>query len=125
VSLPAPPNAMGPPRDEGYSVPRRNIRPGQAASPVVRRLRLSAAWVTRGRFPGISARLDGIIWPSARAVSSVAFVAPRSGNGAIAGQRVPPRQQMRAALQLLFGPAKRQEVKHCLTTPGAYGIFEC
>ena len=31
-------------------------------------------------------------------------VGPRSGDGAIAGQRVPLRQRMRAALQLLFGP---------------------
>jgi hypothetical protein len=32
--------------------------------------------------------------------------AHRSWNGAIAGQRVPLRQRMRAALKLLFGPAK-------------------
>ena len=31
---------------------------------------------------------------------------PRSGDGATAGQRVPLRQRMRAALKLLFGLAK-------------------
>jgi hypothetical protein len=41
-----------------------------------------------------------------RAVSSVALVGPWSGDGAAAGQRVPLRQRMRAALKLLFGPAK-------------------
>jgi hypothetical protein len=56
--------------------------------------------------PGRLSPLDGIVWPSVRAVSSVAFVGPRSGDGAIAGQRMLLRQRMRAALQLLFGPAK-------------------
>jgi hypothetical protein len=68
-------------------------------------LRLSGGRVTRGRFRGVSARSDGIVWPSARAVSSVAFVGPRSRDGAIAGQGVLLGQRMRAALQLLFGPA--------------------
>ena len=57
-------------------------------------------------FPGVSAGLDGVAWPSAGAVSSVAFVSQRSGDGATAGQNVPLRQRMRAALKLLFGPAK-------------------
>jgi len=49
--------------------------------------------------------LDGVgTFP--RAVSLVAFVGPRSGDGAAAGQRMPLRQRMRAALKLLFGPAK-------------------
>jgi len=38
--------------------------------------------------------------------SSAVFVSPRSGTGAIAGQRVPLRQRMGAARKLLFGPAK-------------------
>ena len=38
--------------------------------------------------------------------SSAVFVSPRSGTGAIADQRVPLRQRMRAARKLLFGPAK-------------------
>jgi hypothetical protein len=42
----------------------------------------------------------------AREVSSVAYVRPRSGDGAAAGQRVLLRQRMQAALKLLFGPAK-------------------
>ena len=47
--------------------------------------------------------LDGVgTFP--RAVSLVAFVGPRTGDGAAAGQRVPLRQRMRAALQLFFGP---------------------
>jgi hypothetical protein len=46
-----------------------------------------------------------MVWPSARAVSSVAFVGPRSADGDIASQRAPLRQRMRAALQLLFDPA--------------------
>jgi hypothetical protein len=50
--------------------------------------------------------LDGVAWPSAGAVSSVLFVSQRSGDGATAGQRVPLRQRMRAALKLLFGSAK-------------------
>src|SRR5215217_5944992 len=49
--------------------------------------------------------LDGVgTFP--RAVSLVAFVGPRYGDGAAAGQRMPLRQRMRAALKLLFGPAK-------------------
>jgi hypothetical protein len=38
--------------------------------------------------------------------SSAMFVSPRSRTGAIADQRVPLRQRMRAARKLLFGPAK-------------------
>jgi hypothetical protein len=103
--LPAPPTAMGPSRDEGYSIPRGKIRPGRRLPPPY------GGFGCRGigyrvRFPGVSARLDGIVWPPAHAVSSVAFVGPRSGDGAIVGQRVPLRQRMRAVLQLLFGPAK-------------------
>ena len=56
--------------------------------------------------PGVSAGLDGVAWPSARAVSLVAFVGPRSGDGATAGQRLPLCPRMRVALKLLFGPAK-------------------
>jgi hypothetical protein len=74
-------------------------------APVVRGLRCWWHGLPRGRFPGVSARLDGIVWPSARAVSSVAFVGPRSADGDIASQRAPLRQRMRAALQLLFDPA--------------------
>jgi hypothetical protein len=54
---------------------------------------------------GVSAGLDEVVWPSARAVSLVAFVSARSGDGAAAGQRVPLRQRRRAAVKLLFGPA--------------------
>jgi hypothetical protein len=36
--------------------------------------------------PGVSAGLDGVAWPSARAVSSVAFVSTRSGDGAKAAR---------------------------------------
>jgi hypothetical protein len=125
VSLPAPPNAMGPPRDEGYSVPRRNIRPGQAASP--RRTAASAVGGMgyQGPVPGHLSPFGWDHLASGRAVSLVAFVAPWSGDGAIADQRVPPRQQMRAALQLCSARRRLQEVKQCLTTPGTYGIFEC
>ena len=56
--------------------------------------------------PGVSAGLDGVAWPSAGAVSSVVFVSQRSGDGATAGQNVPLRQRMRAALKLLFGSAR-------------------
>jgi hypothetical protein len=41
-----------------------------------------------------------------RELSSVAYVRPRSGDGATANQRVLLRQRMQAALKLLFGPAK-------------------
>jgi hypothetical protein len=62
---------------------------------------------------------------STRAVSSVAFVSPRSGDGAIAGQRVQLRQRMRAALRLLFGGENCRRLKRCLMTPGIHGIFQC
>ena len=39
----------------------------------------------------------GFVWPSACAVSSVAFVGPRPRDGALAGQRVRLRQRMPAA----------------------------
>jgi hypothetical protein len=37
---------------------------------------------------------------------SLAYVRPRSGDGAATNQRVLLRQRMQAALKLLFGPAK-------------------
>ena len=56
--------------------------------------------------PGVSVALGGVVWRLVRAVSSVVFVSPRSGEGATAGHRVPLRQRMRAARKLLFGPAR-------------------
>jgi hypothetical protein len=79
VSFPASPTAMGPSQDEGYSIPRRNIRPGQVAAPPLYGGFGCGGMGTRARFRGVSAHLDGIIRP-ARAVSSMAFVGPRSGD---------------------------------------------
>ena len=95
---------------ESYNLPAAAValRPVGAAAPAP----LYAAPAVGGMgyhengFPGVSAGLDGVAWPSAGAVSSVAFVSQRSGDGATAGQNVPLRQRMRAALKLLFGPAK-------------------
>jgi hypothetical protein len=41
-----------------------------------------------------------------RTVSSAAYVSPRSGDRAAAGQRVRLHQRMQAALKLLFGRVK-------------------
>ena len=99
MSLPAPPTATGARRDEGDIIPRGApaLRVGQAAAPsVVRWPQLSVAWATtrpvEAGSPGVSAALDWIVWPSAPAVSSVAFV------GRL-------HQRMQAAFKLLFGPA--------------------
>ena len=65
--------------------------------------------------------LDGVdTFP--RAVSLVAFVGPRSGDGAAAGQRMPLLQRMRAAVR----PGEDcRRLKQCLTTPGTHVIFQC
>ena len=100
MSFPASPTAMGPSQDEGYSIPRRNIRPGQAAAPPS--YAASAVGGMGFREAGCLRR----VWMESsgrRRVGGV--VGPRSGDGAIAGQRVPLRQRMRAALKLLFAPA--------------------
>jgi hypothetical protein len=84
------------------------LRVGQAAAPsVVRGPGCRWHWLPRGRFSGRLSRV-WMVWAGTfrRAVSLVAFVGPRSGDGAAAGQRVRLRQRMRAALKLLFGPAK-------------------
>jgi hypothetical protein len=83
------------------------LRLGQAAAPsVVRGPGCRWRGLPRGRFSGRLSRFDWIVLPSARAVSSVAFVGPRSGDGAAAGQRARRRQRMRAALKLSFGPPR-------------------
>ena len=77
---------MGPSQDEGYSIPRRNIRPGQAAAPPS--YAASAVGGMGFREAGCLRR----VWMESsgrRRVGSV--VGPPSGDGAIAGQRVPLR----------------------------------
>jgi hypothetical protein len=81
------------------------LRVGQAAAPSVVRGPGGRGIGTRPVLRACQQGLDGVgTFP--RAVSLVAFVGPRSGDGAAAGQRMPLRQRMRAALKLLFGPAK-------------------
>jgi hypothetical protein len=89
---------MGPSRDEGFSIPRRNKRPGQAAAPpVVRGFGYRWHWVTRGRFPGVSTRLDGIRLAVGVRCLVGGVRRPTARDGALAGQRVRLRQRMRAA----------------------------
>jgi hypothetical protein len=73
---------------------------------------------------GVSAGLDGVVWPSARAVSSVAFISPRSGEycrpeGAAVSTDV-------GCAQAIVRPGEDcRRLKQCLMTPGTHGIFQC
>jgi hypothetical protein len=105
VSLPTPPTAMGPSRDEGYSI-RAGILVRAGGFP--RRTAASAVggMFTRGRFPGVSARLDrGRCYRRSEgaAASTDADCAPTI---------VRPGDDCR-------------RLKQCLMTPGTHGIFQC
>jgi hypothetical protein len=79
------------------------LRLGQAAAPsVVRGPGCRWRGLPRGRFSGRLSRFDWIVLPSARAVSSVAFVGPRCGRRA----EGPAASTDAAALKLSFGPPR-------------------
>jgi len=87
-----PATAMGPPGGEGYSIPelgRLYYCLGRwMRLPVVRCRGCWCMGYHEAGSPGVSAGLDE--WADLRrAVTSVAYVSPRSSDGAAAGQRVP------------------------------------
>ena len=93
---------------ESYNLPAAAVAcgPSGRARPVVRGPGCRWHGLPRERFPG---RLSRFGW-GRLAVGGRCLVGgvrqPWSGDGATAGQNVPLRQRMRAALKLLFGPAK-------------------
>jgi hypothetical protein len=102
------PGLAGQPRGEGFDLPVTVLRPGQVAeaTPSYAAPAVGGMGYHEAGSPGVAAGIGWCGLAFARAVSSVAYVRPRSGDGAATGQRVRLRQRMRAALKLLFGPAK-------------------
>ena len=125
VSLPAPPTAVGPSRDEGYSIPRWNIRPVQAAAPRRTRLRLSVHGL-----PEAGSRASQPVWMGSsgrRRALSRRWRSSAHGPG-----RCYRRPEGAAAstdagrAQAIVRPGDDcRRVEQCLTTPGTRGIFQC
>jgi len=94
---------------ESYNLPAAAVACGPSGRPRAARCtrpRLSGYGLPRGRFPG---RLGRFGWGRLAVGARCRWwrsSAHGLGDGATAGQRLPLCPRMRAALKLLFGPAK-------------------